>query len=531
MKLCFIILAHDKMDRLVRLINLILKQECAVCLHLDKKVPEKDVTSLQDKIDVSNSPFLLVDRVKCAWGTFSLVEAVLNAVKKIDESGYSPDYVYLISGADIPVKPISSLKEFLKHNHGREYIESFNINDQQWIKDGLTTERYERYFVFNFQNHRWLFDFSIKVQRLLGIKRKFPESYKPHFGSQWWCLTWKSIMAIHAISKQSKIRLFFKAVWIPDELFFQSMIRKVAEENDIVNYSLTFYRFNHQGKPILIYKDRLKALRQMPYFFARKLGQYETGVYSDLMNIQNEEMTLNGDTLKQLGENVSLYDSYVQKNKVGHSAIHRKITKLSNLAGLQVNNRPYFILLGAFEDELGKLSDLLNDFDGIVCHRRLFNIQEIQFKGGDDSDILYRKDDIPLRDYCPPIFLCDLINSEPKSIVGFLCMREDFRRVISGFENWLSSAIQWDQNCKVVIIKNDTRSFLGRDNSDNRVLEIFHGYIKEASFLNKIASLKSGDQKNLFIINNLYDTINSSSSYEDVIRFIKGSGSANRLLP
>jgi len=103
-----------------------------------------------------------------------------------------------------------------------------------------------------------------------------------------------------------------------------------------------------------------------------------------------------------------------------------KITKLSNLAGLQVNNRPYFILLGAFEDELGKLSDLLNDFDGIVCHRRLFNIQEIQFKGGDDSDILYRKDDIPLRDYCPPIFLCDLINSEPKSIVGFLCMREDF---------------------------------------------------------------------------------------------------------
>ena len=523
MKLCFVILAHDRMGQLANLIKLILSQGCAVCLHLDKKVPEADVAYLREHLEHSNGTLMFAERVHCAWGTYSLVEAVLKAVKKIDDDGYNPDYVYLISGSDIPIKSISSLKEFLDYNRGKEYIESFNITYRPWVKAGLTKERYERYFVFNFQTHRRLFDFSVKIQKLLGIKRTFPASLVPHFGAQWWCLSWQSLIAIYEISKRKEITAFFKKVWIPDELFFQTMIRNVANEDAIVNHSLTFHKFNHQGKPILIYQDQLKTLTQMPYFFARKLSNNETDIFPDLIKIQNNTKKLNQESLKNFGENVYVYESYIHQNKVGNSVIHQKLNKLSNLASLQVNERPYFIIFGNFKDEMVQLSDFLNDFDGIICHQRIFKADEIQFECGTASGSPYCKEDLPLRDYCPPNFLYDLISQQPNSTVGFLCTRDDYRRTPPYYENWLKFAIEFDRNCKVIIIESNVASFLEKENRDCLVNDIFHNYIKGVRFQKEVSNLKSRNKKNMFTIKKISEIIKNRRSPNDIVGFIHGS--------
>lgn len=512
MKLCFIILAHDQMDRLEKLLHLILSQGCMVCLHLDKKVPQSDVKWLKGQMRGSQGNLLFSERVACSWGTWSLVEAVLKAIEKIDENELEPDYVYLISGADIPIQPISDLKELLKKSDGNEFIESFDNNKVAWIKDGLTTERYTLYFPFNFQAHRWMFDFSVKLQRRFKINRVFPKGYAPHFGSQWWCLTWKSLKAMHAISKKPDIRSFFKSVWIPDELIFQTLIRRVVPENKITNFPLTFYRFNHQGKPILIYQDQLEKLTKTPYFFARKLSNYEKlDIYSRLEEIQEEKKPLDRKKIKAFGENTAIYENFVHQENLHHPGPHRKLTNLSPLASLEANKHLYFIIFGAIEAQLVELSHQLNDDKGIVCHQRLFCPDEIQLTNVNGNASLYRRDDIALREYHPPSFLYNLIHHNPDAVVGFCCMPEDFRRAGSIHKSWLSRVVQRDRNCKVIVIENN----LDKDADD------FHGVMKERTFLNEVGILKSHDSDSIFTIQIPPDVKYLNRRSDRIIAFIK----------
>ena len=82
MQKAYIILAHKCPSQLFRLYKALNDEFSSFFFHIDKKV---DITKFQGLIPDPNVKW--VDRVEANWGEFSLVEAVLNLLNAVKDSG------------------------------------------------------------------------------------------------------------------------------------------------------------------------------------------------------------------------------------------------------------------------------------------------------------------------------------------------------------------------------------------------------------------------------------------------------------
>jgi hypothetical protein len=114
-----------------------------------------------------------------------------------------------------------------------------------------------------------LFDGYVTLQRALRFRRRIPQGLTPHLGSQWWCLTRPTLQAHPRPPRPPRLDRYFRRVWIPDESYFQSLVRQVSTR--IESRSLTLSKFDYQGRPYTFYDDHLHLLRQTDAFLARKI--------------------------------------------------------------------------------------------------------------------------------------------------------------------------------------------------------------------------------------------------------------------
>jgi hypothetical protein len=107
-------------------------------------------------------------------------------------------------------------------------------------------ERFTLRFPFSWRTQRWLFDRYVRLQRLVGFQRSIPNGIVPHLGSQWWCLTRQTLSAILQGPDRALYDRYFRRVWIPDESYFQTLVRQVS--GNVESRSLTLSKFDFQGK-------------------------------------------------------------------------------------------------------------------------------------------------------------------------------------------------------------------------------------------------------------------------------------------
>jgi Core-2/I-Branching enzyme. len=92
-------------------------------------------------------------------------------------------------------------------------------------------------------------------------------------GSQWWCLRRRTIEWILDFTRSRKdVMKFFRTTWIPDETFFQTLVRHLVPENEIRTRTLTFLMFTDYGMPVVFYNDHYDLLLSQDYLFARKIS-------------------------------------------------------------------------------------------------------------------------------------------------------------------------------------------------------------------------------------------------------------------
>ena len=95
------------------------------------------------------------------------------------------------------------------------------------------------------------------------MRRSFPAGLEPRFGSQWWTLSWPVIQAILAdIRRQPKRLDFFRTVWIPDEMVFQTYVNALVPREAIAGFALTHFQFTNRGKPIVFHDDHADYVRR-----------------------------------------------------------------------------------------------------------------------------------------------------------------------------------------------------------------------------------------------------------------------------
>ncbi|WP_157179271.1 beta-1,6-N-acetylglucosaminyltransferase [Phyllobacterium sp. YR531] len=317
-KITAIVMIHDQPVLAKQLIHTLLAEDIKVIVHLDgdsdPAVRDQLKNSFQGKIEFSPS-------FKCSWGTYSLVKATLEALLSIRRLDWNPDYVLLLSGSDFPIKSHHALCAFLENNHGRQFIQSKPISEK-WVKGGLQEERFQYYFPFNWRSQPLLFDWAFKAQSTLAHfigTRRIPTDIDLHIGSQWWALTWDACTAIlDLVAKRPEIEKYFKLTWIPDESFFQTLIRCVVAEDEIIcDTGLTYFEFDEKGRPLVFYDDHFDHLRRQPFFFARKISNHCQRLRENLHHVWQEKTTCSSTPISPNDLVVTKhYQDFLQKTKV-----------------------------------------------------------------------------------------------------------------------------------------------------------------------------------------------------------------------
>lgn len=271
-KIAYVMLAHEAPEQVADHARIITNADPTgiVYVHYDRRAPAEAFRRVLEALAGESRILPVAARVDCRWGTFGLVEAVLNALAEIARRADPPDHVYLISGSCLPIRPLAELKRYLDEHAGIDFIQA---EDENWITGGLKSERWQFYFPIGRQENRRLFDLSVKAQRRLGIRRAFPDDLRPRFGSQWWCLTWRTCAALLArVAERPDLVRFFRTVWIPDECFFQTLVADLVPPGRRIGKTLTLYKFGATGKPLVFFDDHESWLFGRNFFFARKIA-------------------------------------------------------------------------------------------------------------------------------------------------------------------------------------------------------------------------------------------------------------------
>lgn len=120
MKQAFLIIAHNQFNLLKTLVQLLSSDErCDVYVHIDKK--SQIPCWLSDTTGLGKNVFLLKKRVDNRWGDFSQIETELELFKSAYNHGPYTFY-HLLSGVDLPIKPIGEILNFFEKHKGKEFV-------------------------------------------------------------------------------------------------------------------------------------------------------------------------------------------------------------------------------------------------------------------------------------------------------------------------------------------------------------------------------------------------------------------------
>lgn len=274
-RLGVVLLCHGDLDMVARLARIWTGGGARAAIHVDAKVAAARLAGLRDALK-DCGPVIFSKRHRCSWGRFSLVRATQDAAAELLARFPDTTHVYLASGSCLPLRPVGDLIAYLGADPDRDHIESVSTRDAGWTVGGLNAERFTLFFPFDWKKHRWLFDRFVDWQRRWRIRRRMPGGLTPHLGSQWWCLTAKTLRAILEDPRRAEFDRFFRLVWIPDESYFQTLVRRHSTR--IESWSLTMAKFDHMGRPYLLYDDHIPMLAESRCFVARKVWPGATGL-------------------------------------------------------------------------------------------------------------------------------------------------------------------------------------------------------------------------------------------------------------
>ena len=349
MKIQFLILAHDNPDQLVELAETITNAACdgRAIIHFDANSSAASFDKLKRNISHLPKITLVEKRIKCRWGDYSLVGAVLNALEQEIHTGRSYDYVLLLSGACLPCRPIKQLERYLAENPGREYIEAA---DKNWMIGGYREERYQIYFPFAASaSPSKIEHLTVQCQKRLGVRRVPPDNLEIRFGSQWWALTWRTCQNIvKYLSKKPDVVRFFKKTYIPDEMMFQSLVWKLADRKLISGFSLTYFQFTGKGKPVVFYEDHVNYPFTLNHFFYRKISPEASGLRSQ--SLQQAFGIDNHEDLSIIGDQIFDYQIKVRaQTSSPHADAIFFVDRIAELDVLKYSYRRYVFICGPSE--------------------------------------------------------------------------------------------------------------------------------------------------------------------------------------
>lgn len=407
----FVVLAHARLDRAGALVRHLRAHGAPVVVHLDRRCTERG--------DFADAAVLSLHAAE--WGTMALVDATLDAAARLLADHPATAHVALVSGDTLPVRPLDELDAFLEEHPGMDFIESVPVAERDWVAGGLSEERLTLWHPISWRRWRRGFDALVALQRAAGVRRRLPPGLAAHFGSQWWCLSARTLRAMLEDPRLPAWRRFFRLTWIPDESFFQTVVRSVGEPARLRPHSLMLARFDAGGQPHAFHDDHADWLAGAGPFLARKADPDAEGLYARFLGAPRvpnlrpafggsiDEAPFAAARRARLAEPAGLQ---TQARFPSGSSV--KLVTTARSWGLVAARDPALVAAA--------LAAVSGTAPGVEAHGRLFAPEGAVFAGGGSHGPGNLPADPRLRDHRPEQFLARLIfaRRERFTLFGFV---------------------------------------------------------------------------------------------------------------
>jgi len=399
----FVMLVHTALDRAAQTARHWAESGCPVVIHADARVPAAAYRGFTESLAGLENLRFAAPRRACDWGMWGIVGATIDAARLMLDAFPGVSHVYLASGSCLPLRPVPELSAYLAARPGTDFIESVRIEDVSWSKGGFDTERFTLRFPFSFRRRRWLFDRSVALQRRLRLARPVPEPVVPHLGSQWWCLSARTLAAILDDPERRRFDRYFRRVWIPDESYFQSLVR--LHSRKVESRSLTLSKFDHRGKPHIFYDDHLQLLRRSDCFVARKIWPRADRLYAAFLS-NDPAVTKNAEPSP--GKIDRLFSQAAERSVHGRPGLYMQSRFPMHGRDNGRTAERYSVFQG-FDHVFDGFPDWLGKATGLRVHGHLYGPARAEFAGGEPVWNGNLPESAALRDYNPCAFLTNLI--------------------------------------------------------------------------------------------------------------------------
>ncbi|WP_372611700.1 DUF5928 domain-containing protein [Aquicoccus sp.] len=271
-RIAFILLCHKDPEAIIKQAERLTSVGDYMAIHFDARAKPEHHARIRAALDDNPNVTFAKKRIRCGWGEWSLVQASLNAIEAAVEAFPRATHFYMLSGDCMAIKSAEYAHEFLDRDDC-DYIESFDYFESDWIKTGWKEERLIYRHWFNERTQKKRFYAMFELQKRLGLTRAIPDDIQVMIGSQWWCLRRRTIEWVLDFTRaRPDVMRFFRSTWIPDETFFQTLVRHLVPEREIRSRTLTFLMFTDYGMPVTFYNDHYDLLLSQDFLFARKIS-------------------------------------------------------------------------------------------------------------------------------------------------------------------------------------------------------------------------------------------------------------------
>jgi hypothetical protein len=275
MEIAYIISAYKYPQQLLRLINRLNTDKTYFLIHIDRKTHQEIYLQIVQVLSKNSNVFFL-KRHDCYWGDYGHVLASIKGIQAIFKLNINCDYIKLLTGQDYPIKSNIKIQNFLRNANNNSFVNFFPLPHDQWVMNG-GLNRLEYWWNVRIFHKRFNFN---------RVKRKLPKSFKPFGGSSYWLFSRECAEYINNFVNINKNFVkFFRNVYIPDELFFQTILMNSPLKEKIINNDLLYTDWSSNGaSPDILCKTHFHELTQSSCLFARKFDETQDSEILDLID-------------------------------------------------------------------------------------------------------------------------------------------------------------------------------------------------------------------------------------------------------
>jgi Core-2/I-Branching enzyme len=274
--IAYVISAYKLPSQLVRLVRRLEAPGASFVVHVDRKTDERvNEEMVAGLADLDSIHFL--PRHACHWGGFGHVRATLKGIDHLVCTGTPFEYLVLLTGQDYPLVDPDRIERHLEAVDGRSFMSYWPLPHEPWAgRGGL--DRIERW--------HWIRGRRLRLS--LPLRRRVPGNLRPYGGSPYWCLARPVVEYIHAFvhANPGYVR-FFEHVFVPDEIFFQTIVLNSPLAETVVDDNLRYIDWTRVPAPTILEIRDFDVLATSGALFARK---FDVTVDSEILDLLDQRL-------------------------------------------------------------------------------------------------------------------------------------------------------------------------------------------------------------------------------------------------